>query len=398
MRVGHVHHLALGGVHFIGYVGDSGYHVHVELPVKPLLHDLQMEQAEETAAEAEAQGQGGLGLEDEGRIVELELLQRRAQILVFVGLHRIDSREEHWLDLLEAGNGLGAGPVHMGDGIADLHLYGRLDTGDDIAHIAGSHLVCGTHPQPEIADLIGLVFLARIEELYLVALAYHSVDHLEIGDHSAEGIEYRVENQGLERCLWVALRSGETLHHGVQYGRHALTGLRTAQQDVLPVAAYQVHDLVADHVHHGRVHIYLVEHGDNLQVMVDGQVEIGYGLGLDTLGSVHHQQGTLTGGDGAGYLVGKIHVARSVDEVKDIFLTLVVVHHLDRMALDSDAFLPLEIHRVQDLVLHLSLGQGMSVFEQTVRQSALAVVYVRYNAEIPDIFHFLQIIAANILS
>ena len=132
--------------------------------------------------------------------------------------------------------------------------------------------------------------------------------------------------------------------------------------------------------------------------MVDGQVEVRYRLGLYALGGIHHQERSLAGGYGAGHLVGKVHVPRSIDEVEDVFLPLIVVHHLYRVALDRDALLPLEVHGIQDLVLHLPLGQGMGVFEQTVRQGTLAVVYVRYNAEIPDIFHFLQIIAANILS
>ena len=337
----YVHHLALGRIDLVGHVRHGRNHIHVELPVQPLLHDLQMEQAEEAAAESEAQGQGRLGLEDQGGVVELELLEGGTEILVLVGLDRIDSGEKHGLDLLETGYRLGAGTVHMGDGIADLHLHRRLDAGDDVAHVAGGNLVRRTHSQPEVAHLVGFVFLAGVEELHLVTLAYHAVDHLEVGDDTPERIEHRVEDQGLERSLRVALGSGETLYHRIQDGRYALASLRAAQQDVLAVAAYQVHYLVADHVHHGRVHVYLVQHRDNLQVMVDGQVEVRYRLGLYALGGIHHQERTLAGGYGAGHLVGEIHVARSVDEVEDVFLTLVVVHHLYRVALDSDALLPL---------------------------------------------------------
>ena len=260
---------------------------------QPLLHDLQMKQAEETAAETETQSQRGLGLEDKGCVVELEFLQRRTQVLVLIGLNGIDSRKEHGLDLLESGDGLGTGPVHMGNGIADLYLHGRLDAGNDIAYIAGGDFLRRTHLKPQVTHLIGLVFLSGVEELHLVPSAYYSVYYLEIGYHSPERIEHRVEDQGLERSLRVALRSRETIHDGIQDCRYALAGLRTAQQDILPVAAYQVHYLVAHHVHHGRVHVYLVEHRDNLQVVVDGQVEIGYGLRLDTLSRVHYQKCAL---------------------------------------------------------------------------------------------------------
>ena len=45
--------------------------VQVVLALQPLLHDLHVQQAQEAAAEAEAQRQGGLGLVAEGGVVEL---------------------------------------------------------------------------------------------------------------------------------------------------------------------------------------------------------------------------------------------------------------------------------------------------------------------------------------
>ena len=55
-RVVHVHHCSLGGVYLIGYVGDGGYDVHVELAEQALLDDFKMQEAQESAAEAETQG------------------------------------------------------------------------------------------------------------------------------------------------------------------------------------------------------------------------------------------------------------------------------------------------------------------------------------------------------
>jgi len=57
------------------------------------------------------------------------------------------------------------------------------------------------------------------------------------------------------------------------------------------------------------------------------------------------------------------------------------------MALDGDAFFPFKIHVVQHLIFHIPGGQGICQLQKTVRQSAFPVVNVRYNAEIPDIFH-----------
>ena len=57
----------------------GGDEVEVELALEPLLDDLHVEQAQEAAAEAEAEGDRALGLVGDGRVVEVELLERVAQ-------------------------------------------------------------------------------------------------------------------------------------------------------------------------------------------------------------------------------------------------------------------------------------------------------------------------------
>jgi hypothetical protein len=65
-----------------------------------------VKQAEEAAAEAETQGLGHFGLELQGGVVEAQLFEGFAQLVVFVGLHRVQAREHLGLDLLEAGQRL----------------------------------------------------------------------------------------------------------------------------------------------------------------------------------------------------------------------------------------------------------------------------------------------------
>jgi len=67
------------------------------LAFQPLLHDLHVQHAEEAAAEAEAQGVGADGLEGEGRVVELQLLQRVAQVRNLRGRAGEKVREDHLL-------------------------------------------------------------------------------------------------------------------------------------------------------------------------------------------------------------------------------------------------------------------------------------------------------------
>ena len=69
----------------------------------------------------------------------------------------------------------------------------------------------------------------------------------------------------------------------------------------------------------------LVDHGQDLQVVLHGQIGVGQGLGLDALGGVHHQHRALAGGQGAGDLVVEVHMARGVDEVQGVGLAVLGV-------------------------------------------------------------------------
>ena len=83
-------------------------------------------------------------------------------------------------------------------------------------------------------------------------------------------------------------------------------------------------------------------------------------------------------------------MARSVDEVQFVLLPLVIVQHLDGVALDGDALLALEIHIVEHLILHLACGESAGEFQKAVGKRALAVIYVCNDAEIADVFHILK--------
>ena len=64
-------------------------------------------QAEEPAAEADAERVGGLGLEGEAGVVELELLERVAQVGQLVAVDGVEPAEDHGLGVAVAGQRLG---------------------------------------------------------------------------------------------------------------------------------------------------------------------------------------------------------------------------------------------------------------------------------------------------
>ena len=70
------------------------------------------------------------------------------------------------------------------------------------------------------------------------------------------------------------------------------------------------------------------------------------------------------------------------------FAVLGLVIHRNRVCLDGDASLFLEIHRVKQLVLHFTLRYGSCAMQQPVGQSRLPVVDVGNDTEVPDSFDF----------
>ena len=81
-------------------------------------------------------------------------------------------------------------------------------------------------------------------------------------------------------------------------------------------------------------------------------------------------------------------MARSVDKVQSLGFTLVRVLHLDGMALDSDATLALKIHVVKHLVDEFLVVERVSQFQKAVGQGRFAVVDMRDDAKISDVFHY----------
>ena len=84
-------------------IGRGGDEVEVVFAGQPLLDDLEVEEAEEAAAEAEAQRGAGLHLEAERGVVEAQLVEAVAELLEVVGVDREEAAEDHRLDELEAG-------------------------------------------------------------------------------------------------------------------------------------------------------------------------------------------------------------------------------------------------------------------------------------------------------
>jgi len=107
----------------------------------------------------------------------------------------------------------------------------------------------------------------------------------------------------------------------------------------------------------GRGQVDLVDDREHFQVGVEGQVEVGQRLRLDPLRGVNHQDGPFAGFQRAADLVAEVDVPRRIDQVHLVGLAVEgAVAHADRRGLDRDPLLAFQVHRVEDLLRHLPIG------------------------------------------
>ena len=277
-----------------------------------------MQQAEEAAAEAEAEGAGGLRLVGERRVVELQPLEGVAQRRVVVAVDRVEPGVHHRVGVLVAAERRGRAVVLAGHGVTDPGLADVLHAGDQVAdladpEVAGLHRLGADH-----ADLEHLVDDAGRHHLDPVAVGELAVDHADVGDHAAVGVVDRVEDQRPRRGVGVAHRRRGLGDDLVEQVLDAHAGLRGDLEHVGGVAADDAGQLCGVLLGLGGGQVDLVEHRDDVQVGAEREVEVGQRLRLDPLRRVDQQHRRLARLERPGHLVGEVDVARGVDHVQHV--------------------------------------------------------------------------------
>ena len=183
-----------------------------------------MQQAQETAAEAEAQGSRGLGLEVQGSVLQLQLVQGVLQIVVVVVLHRVEAAEHHGLGRPVAGQGEGRGVQSVGHRVAHLGVADVLDGRGEKAHLAGVQLFHGLGLGREHAHFGHVHHLAAAHHLHLGAAADHAVPHPDVGQGPLVAVEMGIEDKSGQGLLRVAGGRRDQVDDGLQDLVGALAG------------------------------------------------------------------------------------------------------------------------------------------------------------------------------
>ena len=160
---------------------------------------------------------------------------------------------------------------------------------------------------------------------------------------------------------------------------------------VLGRDADDVLDLLLDARRVGGRQVDLVDDRHDFKSGVDGEVGVAEGLCLDALRRIDDEQRALAGRERAGDLVVEVDMTRGVDEVHLVGPAVIgLIFHADGARLDGDAALALEVHVVEQLLLHLADGDRLALLQQAVGKGGLAVVDMRNNRKIANlltIFH-----------
>ena len=160
----------------------------------------------------------------------------------------------------------------------------------------------------------------------------------------------------------------------------ALARLRRDAQDALRIVSDQVCDLRSGAVRVGLRQVDLVHDRDDLQVVLDRQVGVRERLGLDPLRRVDDEQRAFAGLQRARDLVREVHVPGRVDQVQLVALP----EHAHRLRLDRDPPLALELHRVEQLLLHVPVRDRVRHLKDAIGERRLAMVDVRDDREVAD--------------
>ncbi len=288
---------AVGFGDLVDYAGVGGDDIHVELTAESFLDDFHVEEAEESAAETEAEGGGGFGLEGEGGVVDLELAHRDFEGLVVGGVDGVDAGKDHGADFFESGKGLGAGLVLVSDGVADFDFGGGLHVGDDVADVSGLKFVGLGHLGSKDAGLLNFVIVGGVEEFNFVTFFHLAGDDANVGDDAAVGIVDGVEDRGAQEAIRVFVGRGNEFDDRFEDVLDADAHFCGGGDAVFAGDGKDFLELLAAAVDIGGREVDFVQDGDNGEVLLHGEVDVCHGLGLDALGGVDDENGAFAGGE-----------------------------------------------------------------------------------------------------
>ena len=379
---------AVSKLHFIHHGRCRRDEVLVVLTLQALLHDIHVKKTEEPGAETEAERLGDFRLKVQRRVIQLELLQRVAERIVFRGFNRVETREHLRLHLLEAGGRIGRRVLRERHRVTDTGVTDFLDARDDEAHFARLQHFARRGSRRKDTELLHEMRRAGRHQLDLILHVKRSFLHADQHHNAHIAVVPGVDHEGLQFPVAVTRGRRNPLHDGFQNVVHAHAGLRGAEDRVIGLNTDHVLDFLTRGIRLRGRQVHLIQHRYHGDPEVNRGVAVRDSLRLNALRRVNDEQRSFAGGKRTRNFIRKVDVPGSIDQVQFIDLSVLrLVAQRRRLGFDRDAALTLEIHRVEHLALHLTVREAAAAFDQTVGQRRFAVVDMGNNGKITDILH-----------
>ena len=284
----HKRHGAVGVHHFVDHCGRGSDEIEVVFALEALLHNFHVQQAEEANAEAETQRRGHFRFVDQSGVIQLQLLQSVAELFVVFGADREKAGEHARLYLLEPSERRGARVGIERDGVPHRGAIDFLDASDDEADFARREAVAVEALRREPPDAAAFMRTARGPHAQLLAGLQGAVHDAHQRHHTHVVVEPRVDDEGLQRCLRVALGRRNALHQFFEEQVDVLAGLGADTDRLAGVDADDFFDFLHDPFRVCRGQVDLVDDRQHLKALVERGVAVGDGLRLHPLRRVHH--------------------------------------------------------------------------------------------------------------
>ena len=283
-------------VHLVHHAGGGGDEVEVILALQSLLHDFHVQQTEETAAKAESHRGGLLRLVAQRRVVDLQLTQRLAQIVVPVAVRGEQPAVHHGRRLGVPLQGFLCRFFGAGDGVAHARIRDGFDVTDEVPNLPRAqrgdrHLV-----RPHDPHLVHRRRGPGVHELDLVAHADGAVDDSKHAHHPAVRVKVRIEYQRPQGLVRGVRRRRHELHDLLQDVLHPYVGLGGGLHGLRGVQTQHVLNLSAHALRFRARKVDLVQHRDDLEVVLEGEIDVRHRLRLHPLARVHDEQRPLARG------------------------------------------------------------------------------------------------------
>ena len=184
-----------------------------------------MQQAEETHAVAESECGRGLRLILNRAVGEAQLVECVGEFLVVGRVGRIKTGEDHGLGLPIARQRIRLVTAADGHRVADSNIGDILETGRDVADVAGGQRVLPAELGRETADLHRFESAVAGGETERGLALDVAVDDSDMRDDSLVGVVFGVEDQRSQWFGRFALRRRDALDDRVEQFLDALAGL-----------------------------------------------------------------------------------------------------------------------------------------------------------------------------